>query len=282
MLNTTERHRARPDPDHVRTACDPAGAWRTAIAADLDLDGLPDLLGLPAADARASAAGTPAVVWARNEGKRLTAKELLVTLETPGVEGLALADLVGDPLPDILVTRAGAAPAVARNLGNGHHWLALQLGGHWRVKPELMRTNSHAIGTRVIVEGQGIHASYDHTTPESGLGQSIGPVVLGLGKRAAADLVHLRWPDGVLQCELNVPIDDKLVLAENNRKTGSCPVLFTWNGTRFVCLGDFLGGGGLGYLVAPGVYGQPDRDEAVAIAPEQLRAEQGVLSPLDH
>jgi hypothetical protein len=102
-------------------------------------------------------------------------------------------------------------------------------------------------------------------------------VVVGLGKQETADLVHLRWPDGVMQCELNVPIDDKRVLAENNRKTGSCPVLFTWNGTRFVCLGDFLGGGGLGYLVAPGVYSQPDRNEAVAIAPEQLRVEQGVF-----
>ncbi len=253
-----------------------AGAWRSAIAADLDLDGLPDLIGLSAA-VKTPAGHTPELVWARNEGKRLTEQELLVTLETLGVTGLAIADLIGDPLPDLLVSRAGAAPAVARNLGNGHHWLALQLGGHWRVKPELMRTNSHAIGTRVIVEGQGIHVSYDHTTPDSGLAQSIGPVVVGLGKRETADLVHLRWPDGVLQCELNVPIDDRRVLAENNRKTGSCPVLFTWNGSRFICLGDFLGGGGLGYLVAPGVYGQPDRDEAVAIAPEQLQADQGVF-----
>ena len=60
-------------------------------------------------------------------------------------------------------------PALAQNLGNGQHWLALQLGGHWRVKPELMRTNSHAIGTRVLVEGQGLHVTYDHTTPETGL-----------------------------------------------------------------------------------------------------------------
>ena len=44
-----------------------------------------------------------------------------------------------------------------------------------------MRTNSHAIGTRVLVEGQGIHVTYDHTTQESGLGQSIAPFVLGLG-----------------------------------------------------------------------------------------------------
>ena len=87
-----------------------------------------------------------------------------------------------------------------------------------------------------------------------------------------ADLVHVRWPDGVMQCELNTAANQRFVLTENNRKTGSCPVLFTWNGERFVCLGDFLGGGGLGYLVAPGVYSQPDRDEAVAIAADQLIA----------
>ncbi len=110
--------------------------------------------------------------------------------------------------------------------------------------------------------------------------------MLGLGKREAADLVHLRWPDGVMQCELNVAGNQKLILAENNRKTGSCPVLFTWNGRRFVCIGDFLGGGGMGYLVAPGVYSQPDRDEAVAIAADQLQAEQGafrlsITEPMD-
>jgi hypothetical protein len=251
--------------------------WRQATSADLDLDGSPDLLGLPAAAANMPAGKAPAPAWARNEGKRLGAGELPVGLETPGLEGLALADLAGDALPDLILVRPGQPPAVARNLGNGNHWLALRLGGHWRVKPELMRTNSHALGTRVIVEGQGVHVSYDHTTPDSGLAQSIGLVVLGLGKREAADLVHLRWPDGVMQCELNVAANQQLDLSENNRKTGSCPVLFTWNGERFVCLGDFLGGGGLGYLVAPGVYGQPDRDEAMAIAPDQLKAEQGVF-----
>ena len=92
--------------------------------------------------------------------------------------------------------------------------------------------------------------TYDHTTPETGLSQSIAPLVLGLGPHEQATLVHLRWPDGVMQCELNVAANQKLDLAENNRKTGSCPVLFTWNGKRFVCIGDFLGGGGLGYLVA--------------------------------
>ena len=186
-------------------------------------------------------------------------------------------DLVGDPLPDILAVRPGGPPVLARNLGNGRHWLAFELGGLWHVKPELMRTNSHGLGTRVLVEGQGTHVTYEHTTQETGLGQSVVPFVLGLGERERAELIHLHWPDGVMQCELNVTGDQKLSLAEKNRKTGSCPVLFTWNGRRFVCIGDFLGGGGLGYLVAPGVYGQPDRDEAIAVTADQLQPSNGVL-----
>ena len=200
-----------------------------------------------------------------------------IGLESSGLEAAAAIDLVGDPLLDLLVVRSGEPPALATNLGNGRKWLALDLGGHWRVKPELMRSNSHAIGTRVLVEGQGLHVVYDHTTPESGLGQSICPIVVGLGNKENADLIHLLWPDGVLQCELNIATNQKLALAENNRKTGSCPVLFTWNGRRFVCIGDFLGGGGFGYLIAPGLYSQPDRDESVAISAQQLQPEAGVL-----
>jgi hypothetical protein len=252
-----------------------ATRWPSAQAVDLDLDGRPDLLGLPATPRKPGDVILPS--WARNEGKRFSTKTLSLGLQSPGLDGLTTADLVGDPLPDILVIRPGEAPAVARNPGNGNHWLAFQLGGRWQTPKVTMRTNSHAIGTRVLVEGQGIHVSYDHTTPDSGLGQSIAPFVLGLGRREKADLVHLLWPEGVLQCELNVTGDQKLVLAENNRKTSSCPVLFTWNGQRFICIGDFLGGGGLGYLIAPGVYSQPDRDEAVAIAGDQLRAVDGVF-----
>ena len=261
-----------------------AARWRSAQAIDLDLDGRADLLGLPAS---APQPGNPVLPsWARNDGMRFSAKTLSLGLESPGLEGLTAIDLIGDPLPDILVTRPGETPALARNLGNGHSWLALELGGHWRVKPQRMRTNSHAIGTRVILEGQGVYVSYDHTTPESGLGQSIAPVVLGLGGQTLAHLVRLRWPDGATQGELNVAADEKIKLAENNRKISSCPVLFTWNGQRFVCIGDFLGGGGLGYLIAPGVYSHPDRDEAIAITSEQLQASDGffrlsVTEPMD-
>ncbi|AMV36329.1 CRTAC1 family protein [Planctomyces sp. SH-PL62] len=260
-----------------------AQGWRSALAADLDLDGRFDLVGLrsrPAADARPE----PAIDWLRGEGTRLAIQDP-PALADPA-EGLALVDLAGDPLPDLLVVPTGGPPLLARNLGNGNRWLALDLAGRWRVQPELMRTNPHAIGARLTVQARGIDASYDHTTPAASLGSAPGPVVIGLRDRPAADVIHVLWPDGVMQAELNVAADERLALAERNRKTGSCPVLFTWNGERFVCLGDFLGGGGMGYLVAPGVYSQPDRDEAVAIADDQLRPEQGayrisITEPMD-
>ena len=281
------RNASSRNPDGMKFAFESrpidARNWRSAQAADLDLDTWTDLVGLPIADP------TLGPAWARNAGTRLETRPL--ALAPDGSEGqtfvgFALADLLGDPLPDLLIARDGLAPRIARNLGNGQHWLAVDLAGRWKTSFDHMRTNSEGLGTRLSLEGQGINVPYDHTTPQAGLAQSVGPVVLGMGPNASAPLLRVRWPDGVMQSELNVTADKTLALVEQSRKTGSCPVLFTWNGTKFECLGDFLGGGGLGYLVSPGVYGQPDRDESVAIAPGQLKAVGGVyrlsiVEPMD-
>ena len=244
-----------------------AWGWACALATDLDLDTWPDLVGLVRGPRGAS------IACARNDGTRLDApmpwaRPELGSDRAPS--GFAVVDLVSDALPDLLVITDGAAPRIAANRGNGRHWLALDLAGRWRTGADHMRTNPHGRGARIALEGQGLNVQYEHTTPEAALGQGVAPVVLGMDRVPTAALVRIRWPDGTLQCELNVPADQVLTVVEHNRKTGSCPVLFAWDGDRFACIGDFLGGGGLGYLVAPGVYGQPDRDEAVAIAQGQL------------
>lgn len=265
---------ARDSDGKVHVAFEPypidARGWRSAALADLDLDGSLDLLGLPAK------ADEPAPALAHAEARRFATSPLAVGPDSVNpAQGLAYVDLAGDPLPDLLVVRDGEGPRLAINRGNGRHWLGLKIGGRWHERPKNARTNSEGLGVRVVVEGDGLLVRYDHTTPETGPAQSVTPVVLGLGDRQKARLVRLKWPDGVLQCELDEDADRLVPLAENNRKEGSCPVLFTWDGTRMVCLGDFLGGGGLGYLVAPGVYGEPDRDEAVAIDAGQLKAVDG-------
>jgi tetratricopeptide (TPR) repeat protein len=266
-----------------------ASRWIHALVADPDLDGAVDLIGV--AQTRSSGRGGPSrgqIEWARHDGPGHVVEPLgILNLDgtMPSVDGVALADLVGDPLPDLVLVENGC-PSLARNLGNGHHWLALDLSGRWKFSFDHMRTNPHGLGTRLALQTQGLHVPFEYTTPAGGLAQSVAPFVLGMRDKPSADLLRLTWPDGVMQAELQVPANQRIALAEYNRKTGSCPVLFTWNGRRFECIGDFLGGGGLGYLVEPGVYSQPDRDEGVLIGTNQLVADRGayrlrVLEPMD-
>ena len=260
-----------------------ARGWRSAIAVDLDLDTWSDLIGLPGPGASA------ALEWSRNAGLRFENQGLAlgpVGFENRPMLGITLANLVGDALPDLLVCREGEPPRIASNLGNGLHWLSIDLSGRWRTGPDQMRTNSEGLGTKLALEGQGLYAPIEYSTWEAGTAQSVGPVVLGLDRHLNAPLLRVRWPDGVMQSELNVTADKTLNLVELNRKTGSCPILFTWNGARFECLGDFAGAAGLGFLEAPGEYHPPDRDEAMAIAADQLRDVNGiyrlsVVEPMD-
>ena len=264
----------------------PTVEWKSAVATDFDLDGRCDLVGLP----EFGRSSRPLLGSIGGPDRTLRIRGDLVLGPDPAgpktIQGFAIANLTGDPLPDLLLLKDGRGPRLARNLGNGHHWLAIDLSGCWKASFDQMRSNVHGIGTRVSLRGAGLDVDHLHATPNSGPAQSVGPIVLGMGDSAKAELLRLRWPDNVNQCELSQPADVSITLAETNRKTGSCPVLFTWNGERFVCLGDFLGGGGLGFLVEPGVYGQPDRDEAMFVEPGQLREVDGsfrlaIVEPMD-
>jgi hypothetical protein len=63
--------------------------------------------------------------------------------------------LIGDELPDVLMVGDGVGPWIARNPGNNHHWVALDLDGRWGVKPKLMRTNPHGWGRVWRWKGRG-------------------------------------------------------------------------------------------------------------------------------
>ena len=215
---------------------------------------------------------------AHNDGRRLSAMTLPIVADDSAPQqrqGMTLADLIGDPLPDLVAIKDGEGPRVAQNRGNGHHWLSLRLGGRWAAWGRL-RSNPHGIGARVWLEGPGLNVYYDATTTEAGLAQSVIPITLGLGKSQSASVVRLLWPDGANQTEMNVPGDQFHILAETTHRISTCPILFTWDGRRFQCVSDLLAGGGLGYFLEPGVYCEPDRDEAVAIRADQLRPFEGV------
>lgn len=124
-------------------------------------------------------------------------------------------------------------------------------------------------------------------------------LLFGLGRRERADAVRVLWPSGTVQAETEVytaspsspvvsertknapPPDARasrstLIVTELDRKPSSCPYLFAWNGERFEFVTDFMGGGELGYWVAPGVRAAPDPDEYVRIPGEGLKPRDGL------
>ena len=68
-----------------------------------------------------------------------------------------------------------------------------------------------------------------------------------------------------------------LAFTELDRKPSSCPYLYTWNGETFEFVTDFMGGGEMGYLDAPGVRNMPDPDR---IRAHSRRSAEGAQRPL--
>lgn len=103
-------------------------------------------------------------------------------------------------------------------------------------------------------------------------------LVFGVGDAPHADFVRMLWPDGVQQGVLDVPVGAPQVILEEQRRPDSCPLLFSWDGERYAFVTDFIGAGGVGFLIAPGVYGASDPSESVKV-PSDLVApdEDGFL-----
>jgi hypothetical protein len=189
-----------------------------------------------------------------------------VLLDQPAVpRQVLLADLDGDLALDLAVsfdephkTRVLLGRKPAQN-----HALGVRLAG--KVFANTMRANTGGVGARVEVMA-GRRATVREVRSTEGTGPS-GPLTLhfGLGAQANADYVRIVWPDDVLQSEGWVPGGQTRVIEEFQRKQSSCPILFAWNGERFECVTDFLGVGGLGFFLEPGVYGPPDPTEQVLI-----------------
>src|SRR5262249_28839655 len=67
---------------------------------------------------------------------------------------------------------------------------------------------------------------------------------------------------------------------------GSCPVLFAWDGRRFVFVNDFLGAGSVGETGPDGTCRPPRSEESVKIEPNQLVTRDGqyvlkITEPMD-
>ncbi len=144
---------------------------------------------------------------------------------------------------------------ITPNYGN---WIEIALVGVKNLKS--------AVGAKVEVKAGTL---YEKQTYE-GL-----PLVFRLGSRKAVDTVRITWPNGLIQNEMNEPINKLSVIKEAQRLSGSCPMIFTWDGSRFVFITDVLGVAPLGASSGDGRFFPVDHDEYVSIPGEMLKERDG-------
>jgi tetratricopeptide (TPR) repeat protein len=129
------------------------------------------------------------------------------------------------------------------------------------------KSNARGIGTVLQVRsGLRYQRLYYRGTPE----------LVGFGG-APFETVALTWPNGVWQGAFDVPSGVSRVIAERPGQIGSCPFLYTWNGTTYEFISDVLGITPLGLPMAPGMLVPPDHDEYVLVKGEQLVPKDGFL-----
>ncbi len=189
---------------------------------------------------------------------------LLSAIDSKGNASCVVADFTGNGKCDILIAPIGEEPYLVENVTPGGHWIEIDLRGT-RGNEKKTRSNNSAIGARMEIKTGTIIQQYR-------VGASSGQVAMpphrihaGLGEFPKVDWLRITWPDAVLQAELELPSDQVMNIAELQRKVSSCPHLFAWDGSHFEFVSDFGGVGGIGYLVAPGVYGKPDPTEYLPI-----------------
>jgi tetratricopeptide (TPR) repeat protein len=101
------------------------------------------------------------------------------------------------------------------------------------------------------------------------------PLVFGLGGEKLVETVRITWPNGLIQNEIKQTAAKYYKYEEAQRLSGSCPIIWTWNGRDFEYITDVLGVAPLGASAGDGQYFPVDHDEYVQISGKSLQPVNG-------
>ena len=101
------------------------------------------------------------------------------------------------------------------------------------------------------------------------------PLSFGMRNATNIDTVRITWPNGLIQNELTQAAGKASAIKEAQRLSGSCPMIYTWNGKEFQFITDVLGVAPLGASSGDGTYFPVDHDEYIQIPGSALVVHNG-------
>jgi len=96
------------------------------------------------------------------------------------------------------------------------------------------------------------------------------PLLFGLASYGQADVVRITWPNGLIQNETRQAAEQSAHYKEAQRLSGSCPMIFTWNGETFQFITDVLGVAPLGASSGDNQYFPVDHDEYIQLPGDSM------------
>ena len=270
-----KNHRYSPRVHWQPADWDAPSQTHTTHFFDFDNDGDLDLLvvAAPLLNSRWEGSHRNFYLLANHQGhfQEISSEVNLDRFQGLPIRGVSLADYDRDGDLDFVANVNGSRPLLFRNQGgNQNNWVSLALQG--------TNSNRNGFGTKVEVRSGRLLQKTELRGSQGFMSQSEPIAHFGLGQRSEIDSVRLLWPGGVLQSEIDKKVNQELQIKELDRKGTSCPILYTWDGNRYVFQTDFLGGSAYGYLVAPGTFNYPDTDEYVKLDQSQIALEDGRLA----
>jgi tetratricopeptide (TPR) repeat protein len=183
--------------------------------------------------------------------------------ELGDVETLSIADVNGDGQLDAIGIAGGQPVRLLGKGSKGYHWQVMRP----RAQPTAgdQRINSFAVGGEIEIRS-GLLTQKQIITSR--------PVHFGLGTRTAIDVARIFWPNGIMQADFDRKADESVVAEQ--RLKGSCPWVFTYDGSGMRFVTDFLWRSPLGLRInAVDTAGVTQTEDRVKIRGDQLVAKGG-------
>jgi len=130
--------------------------------------------------------------------------------------GAAYGDINNDGALDVLVSTNGGPAALFKNTGATNHGLRIKLVG--------TKSNRDGFGATVRVTNGSDTQTKMLTSGGSYLSSSELILTFGLGDRAKADAIEIRWPSGQIDRAANVPADQIITVKEASGIVASQPL----------------------------------------------------------